>query len=84
MVVALVIAGCVLFGLFAGRWRALLAALPLGVLGSVLVEPWEVSELYVACVWAIFGGAAIAAGVAVRKLAGLVAGSREHGGARLS
>jgi len=81
---AFIIAGCVLFGLMVGRWWAVLAALPLGVLGAVVIDAWEVSKLYVGCVWAVFGGGGIALGVAIRKLTGIVSAGRERKQAWLS
>jgi uncharacterized membrane protein YczE len=79
-----IFAGCVLFGFFMGRWWALLAALWLGVSMSVVIDPWEVSELYVGVVWAIVGIVGIALGVAVRKLARGVASNGDHNRARAS
>ena len=73
---AVIMAGCALFGFLVGRWGAMFAALALGVCMAVVIDPWEVSKLYVGCVWAVAGGLGIALGVVVRKLGGI--GERER------
>jgi len=72
VVSALIVAGLVLFGLATGRWWALLAALPFGVVMGLLSDPWETTQFHCGVVFAQIGAASIAVGVAVRKLARLV------------
>jgi hypothetical protein len=83
VVFAVLMAGCVLFGLLVGRWSALLAALPFGVLMGALSDPWEVSKFHCGVVWAVAGIVGIALGVTLRKLAGIF-GSGEEKQARVS
>ncbi|MBN1530319.1 MAG: hypothetical protein JW895_14760 [Thermoleophilaceae bacterium] len=68
MVVTVLIAGSVLFGYFAGRWRALLGAVVLGAAMAAIIDPWEASRLYVGFAWATIGVIAIGTGVTVRAL----------------
>jgi hypothetical protein len=71
-VLALIVAGLVLFGLLTGRWWALLAALPFGVLMGLLSDPWETTQFHCGVVLAQLGAAGIGLGVLARKLARLV------------
>jgi hypothetical protein len=66
---ALITAGCVLFVYLVGRLRALLGAIALGVAMGIVIDPWEVSKLYVGAVWTVFGVIAIGLGLAVRWIA---------------
>lgn len=77
-------AGCVLFGVVVGRWWALLAALPFGVLMGLLSDPWEVSKFYCGVLWIFAGFVGITLGVTLRKLARFVPVSRDGNQAQLS
>jgi hypothetical protein len=70
MTFAVITISCVLFGLWIGRWWALVAALWLGVCMGLVVDPWEVSKLYVGFAWTVVGLLGIAVGVGVRRLVG--------------
>jgi hypothetical protein len=64
----ILIVAVVLFGYFAGRWWALLGAVALGGAMAVIVDPWEVSKLYVGFAWTGVGAIAIGIGVILRML----------------
>jgi hypothetical protein len=81
---ALIMAGCVLFGLLVGRLGALFAALPFGVLMGLLSDPWEVSKFYCGVLWTIAGSAGIALGLVVRTVTQIGAGLARRKQARLS
>ena len=76
MAFALIMTGCVVFGLVTGRWWALMAAIPFGVTMGLLSDPWEVSKFYCGVVWTVAGFFGITLGVTLRKLARLVPRSR--------
>jgi hypothetical protein len=69
---ALILAGLVLFGLWTGRWWALLAALPFGVVMGLLSDPWETTQFHCGVVNAEAGAVCIGVGVTLRKLVRLV------------
>jgi hypothetical protein len=68
VIFTILIVAAVLFGYFSGRWWALLGAVALGAAMAVIVDPWEVSKLYVGFAWAGVGAIAIGIGVILRML----------------
>jgi hypothetical protein len=69
---ALIVVGLVVFGLVTGRWWAVLAALPFGVVMGLLSDPWETTQFHCGVVFTQLGAAGIGLGVVLRTLARLV------------